>query len=32
MYGYEGVFSCEGGNEVVDVICVFTSLGCNKYV
>lgn len=32
MYGYEGVFPCERGGEVVDVICMFASLGRNKYV
>lgn len=29
MHSYEGVFSCKGRGEVVDVICVFASLGYN---
>lgn len=32
MYGYKGVFSCEGGGEIVDMICVFAPLGYNEYV
>lgn len=32
MHGYKGVFSCERGCEVIDMICVFASLGCNKYI
>lgn len=29
MHDYEGVFSCEGGGEVVDMICMFASLSCD---
>lgn len=32
MYSYKGVFSRERRGKVVDVICVFTSLGCDKYI
>lgn len=32
MYGHKGVLSREGGDEVVDVVCVFASLGCDEYV
>lgn len=32
MYGHEGIFSGEGGGKVVNVVCLFSSLGCDKHV
>lgn len=32
MYCYEGVLSGVGWWEVVDVMCLFTSLSCDKYI
>lgn len=29
MHDYESVFSCEGGGEVVDMVCVLASLSCD---
>lgn len=32
MYSYEHIFSGKGGREVVNVVCLFSPLSCNKYI
>ena len=29
MKGYKGIFSCEGGCNIINMVCVFTALYCN---